>query len=134
LDYGEKGVCAFLVEADRGTERVHSDDMENQRSYLRKILQYQYLLTRQNGEPAPYHKLLGINSGLMVLNVTNLYGRLDNLIAEVAEVSPRGSTFMLFKTLPLFADKFAVPKSVLSELLTTPWRRAGFGDIDISKP
>jgi len=134
IRYQDGSVRAFLVEADRGTEPIERADMENQRSYLRKILQYQSLLTRRSGEPPAYRTLLGIQSGLVVLNCTNNYRHMESMMAAVMrETERRGSTFMLFKPLPVFADKFAVPP-VLTELLTTPWRRAGHAELDISKP
>jgi hypothetical protein len=134
IRYQDGSYRAFLVEADRGTEPIERSDMENQRSYLRKILQYQSLLTRPNRDtPPPYRKLLGIQSGLVVLNCTNNYRHMESMMAVLMrETQQRGSTFMLFKPLPVFADKFAVPL-VLTELFT-PWRRAGHPELDISKP
>jgi hypothetical protein len=130
--YSDGSVRAFLVESDRHNEPIVRRDMENQSSYLRKMLQYEYLMTWHNGEPPPYHKLLGIQCGLVVLNITMNFEHMNNIIkAQKKYIGP--STYMLFRTLSVFADEYAVPP-VLTELLTTPCQRAGHSALDISKP
>jgi hypothetical protein len=134
IRYGDQGVRTFLLEADRENEPITRSNLD-QTSYLRKILQYQKLLTRPaRDKPAPYHEHFGLKSGMLVLTVTTSYAHMEHILAKVVElIGGRGSPFLLFKVCPNFADRRIVPP-VLSELLTTPWRRARHADIDISKP
>ena len=128
LRYADQRVRAFLVEADRENEPIVRANLD-QTSYLRKILQYRQLM--ENGR---YKEHFGIKTGMVILNITTSFAHMEHIIAKVMELTEgRGCNYLLFKVCPNFADKLIVP-SVLSELLTTPWRRAGHADMDISRP
>jgi len=132
IQYGNSAVRAFLLEADRNNEPAFTSGLDRT-SYLRKLLQYQELFSRARGEPL-YKEHFGLKSGMLVLNVMSSYAHMETVMALLLKLTDgKGSPYMLFKTAPVFADKFAVPP-VMTELLTTPWRRAGHPDIDISKP
>jgi hypothetical protein len=128
IRYGDHGVRAFLLEADRENEPITRTNLD-QTSYLRKILQYRQLI-----ETGRYKEHFGLKTGMLVLTVTTSYAHMEHIMAKVVELtSGRGCPYLLFKVCPQFADRLIVPP-VLSELLTTPWRRAGYADLDISKP
>jgi hypothetical protein len=128
IRYGNGKARAFLLEADRENEPVVRNNLD-QTSYLRKILQYRQLI-----ETGRYKEHFGLRGGMLVLTITTSYAHMESIIALVMKLTNgRGLPYMLFKVVPNFADKLIVPP-VLSELLTTPWRRAGHPDIDISQP
>jgi hypothetical protein len=128
IRYADQRARAFLLEADRENEPITRTDL-GQTSYLRKILQYRALI-----ETGRYKEHFGLRTGMVVLTVTTGYSHMEHIMAKVMELTGgRGCPYLLFKVVPNFADKLIVPP-ILSELLTTPWRRAGFPDLDISKP
>jgi hypothetical protein len=128
IRYPAAGVRTFVVEADRNKEPGWASGLDRT-SYMRKVLQYRQLI-----ETGKYKEHFGIKTGMLVLNVTTNYKHMESLLSLVLELTDgRGAPYMLFKVCPNFADRLIVPP-VLSELLTTPWRRAGHPDINISMP
>lgn len=125
---GKKSYIFYVVEADRGTEPLKVKNLAR-KSYRRSIQQYRKLI---GGKLYKTH--FGLNSGLLVLNVTTSIERMQNLIDLVAETSELGgNTYMLFQASPLFGTYFKPPKPI-PELLTGPWHRAGHPAFTLIKP
>lgn len=117
----------FAVEDDRGNEPYKRASLE-ETSYLAKILRYQQVI-----EKGIYKEHFGRKCGLLVLNVTTTTSHMRGIIDLIMEMTGgRGLPYMLFKVVPCFGKRLAVPP-VMRELLTTPWLRAGYPPIDISK-
>jgi len=117
----------FALEADRNTEPVVRRNLR-QSSYLRKILQY-----REIAAQSVYRTLWGLPN-LLVLTVTTNDRHRENIMRIVDEVtSGKGSTSLLFKTMPSLTAFERAPM-LNSEFLTGPWHRAGYPDFFIDRP
>jgi hypothetical protein len=118
----------FAVEDDRGNEPYKRANLE-ETSYLAKILRYRQVIER-----GVYKDHFGRKCGMLVLNITTTTSHMQGIIDLIMEMTDgKGLPYMLFKVVPCFGKKLAVPP-VMRELLTTPWHRAAYPDIDISKP
>jgi hypothetical protein len=117
----------FALEADRNTEPVARSTLRRS-SYLRKLLQY-----REIARQSSYRTLWGLPN-LVVLNVTTSDRHRQNIMRLVDELTGgRGSTFLLFRTMPSLASLERAPPPV-PDMLTGPWQRAGHPDFLIDRP
>lgn len=124
---GKKQYRFFALEADRNTEPVVRGNL-HQSSYLRKILQYREIAAR-----SIYKTQWGLPN-LLVLNVTTNDRHKQNIMGLVDELTGgRGSTSLLFKTMPSLASLEKAPLPV-SDILTDAWHRAGHPDFFIDRP
>lgn len=126
IDYGNDKYRFFAVEADRGTEPLLPTKSFRLNSILRKILSYDYILKKKD-----YQKLLGIPV-LYPLFVTTSPERARHM-AELAKEELGHSNLMLFTSVPGFHVYFKTP-SLLPQLFTNPWSRAGKPDFYINAP
>jgi hypothetical protein len=117
----------FAIEDDRSNEpwtRANLDET----SYLAKFLRYREVI-----EGGTYKEHYGIKSGMLVLNIMVSARHAQNVMDNIMkETDGRGCPYMLFKSVPCFANRITVPP-VMRELVTTPWVRAGFPPININK-
>jgi len=124
---GKKQYRFFALEADRNTQPIVRRNL-HQSSYLRKILQYREIAARS------VHKTLWGLPNLLVLTVTTSDRHRENIMGLVDELTAgKGSTSLLFKTLPSLASPERVPVPI-PEFLTGPWHRAGQPDFFINRP
>lgn len=121
---GRKTYRFFALEADRATMPVVRSSLR-QTSYLKKILAYREIAARQI-----YQSQLGLPN-LLVLTVTITDRHRDSIVQLVQELTG-GSKMFLFKTMSSLGDFQSAP-SPSPQLLTTPWRRAGFGSLHINQ-
>lgn len=113
---GQKGYRFFALEADRNTEPVFRGTLQ-QTSYLRKILQYREIAARST-----YRTHWGLPN-LLVLNVTTNEQHMKNIMQLIEELSDgKGSTYLLFKTLPSLASLERAPLPT-PDMLTAAWQR-----------
>lgn len=128
LEYAKDGVKSyrfFVLEADRRSEPIVRSTL-HQTSYLRKILQYREIAAR-----GIYKTHWGLPN-LLVLTVTTNEQHMRNIMQMVDEVTGgKGSSFLLFKTMPSLASLERAPEPT-PDLLTTPWRRAGHPEFVIN--
>ena len=123
---GQTSYRFFALEADRNSEPVFRRTLE-QTSYLRKILQYRELAAR-----SLYATRWGLPN-LLVLNVTTNQQHMTNIVSTVQEVTGRrGSTFLLFMTMPSLSSLERAPPPT-PDMLTAPWHRAGHPDFYINR-
>lgn len=116
---------AFLVEADRATERVDSDRTDL-KTFKRNVLQYREFIGR-----GLYKHHFGLKCGMIVLTVTTKPSLMKRMIDVTEGISTNGkNTFMLFQTVPEFGRPFK-PNVPVNTLLTSPWTRAGHKSITI---
>jgi hypothetical protein len=130
IEYRRNGQASyrfFALEADRNTEPVFRSTLE-QTSYLRKILQYRELAAQ-----SLYATRWGLPN-LLVLNVTTNEQHMANIVSTVQEVTgQRGSTFLLFMTMPSLSSLERAPPPT-PYMLTAAWHRAGHTDFYINHP
>jgi hypothetical protein len=109
----------FAVECDRATEPVTTQNW-GRKSWLRNLLQYrEYVVNRR------YQQHLDLTAPLMVLNITTEDKRLEKMIAVTSELAGEaGNSYQLFQVVSDFGPVFKPPVP-LSELLSSPWLRAG---------
>jgi hypothetical protein len=90
------------------------------KSWLRNLLQYrEYVVNRR------YQQHLDLTAPLMVLNITTEDKRLEKMIAVTSELAGEaGNSYQLFQVVSDFGPVFKPPVP-LSELLSSPWLRAG---------
>ncbi|MEN3976602.1 replication-relaxation family protein [Emcibacter sp. SYSU 3D8] len=124
---GERRFRFFLVEADRATEPSRTQ-VFNRKSHLRTFLQYREYVGRQL-----YKQHLNLSAALLVLNVTTSPRAEENMLRLVGELSPTGNSYLLFRTAEQFGRYFK-PPSIMDELATGPWRRAGWDGLRIDQP
>ncbi len=120
----KKSYRFFLVEADRASEPSRTSKF-NRKSHLRNILQYREYVGR-----GLYKDHLNLTAGMLVLNVTTSEQTMRKMIELTGEVSPKGNSYMLFRTAEQFGRYFKPPKPMLG-LAIDQWRRAVLGEIDI---
>ena len=108
---------AYCVEGDRATEPITSPSLAR-KSYLKSYLQYRTLVST-----GLYQDRFGLKCPLMVLNVMSNQGRAQRFQELVQRHSANGNAYMLFRTIPEFAESTA-PSNVLNDLLSAPWERA----------
>ncbi len=124
---GRKSYRFFALEADRNSEPVVRSTLD-QTSYLRKLLQYREMAGR-----SLYQTCWGLPN-FLVLNVTTNPQHMLNIISTVKEVtSGRGSTFLLFMTMPSLSSLERAPPAT-PHMLTAAWQRAGHSDFYINHP
>jgi hypothetical protein len=130
LEYGTrlgKQYRFFALEADRNTQPIVRKNLR-QSSYLRKILQYREIATQS------VHKTRWGLPNLLVLTVTTNDRHRENIMRLVQEVTTgKGSTLLLFKTMPSLTSLEAAPVPT-PEFLTEPWHRVGHPDFFIDRP
>jgi hypothetical protein len=115
---GQKSYRFFALEADRDSEPVVRANL-HQTSYLRKVLQYREIAAR-----TIYKTHWGLPN-LLVLTVTTNENHMQSMIRLVDELTNgKGSTFLLFKTMPSLASLETAPLPTPS-MLTEPWCRVG---------
>jgi hypothetical protein len=115
---GQKGYRFFALEADRNTEPASRGTLQ-QSSYLRKILQYREIAAR-----GTYMTHWGLPN-LLVLNVTTNEQHMKNVMHIIEELSDgKGSTYLLFKTMPSLASVERAPLPT-PDMLTSAWPRIG---------
>lgn len=98
----------FLVEADRGTEPATSARF-NRKSYVRNFLQYQQYVGR-----GLYREHLRLTAGMMVLNITTSEQTTSKLMTLADELSPRGNSYLLFRSAEAFGRYFKPPDCLAS--------------------
>lgn len=123
LAYGNTGVRFFALEADRGTEPITRQNLQDN-SILRKILSYKDIMIR--GE---YKIRYGVPN-LFPLFVTTAEDRVENMLAQARTLYTNGSNFILFKAASGFLRFERTPP--LHPQLFGIYRRTG-EDFDISK-
>jgi hypothetical protein len=124
---GTKQYRFFALEADRNTEPIVRGNLR-QSSYLRKILQYREIVAR-----SVYKTLWGLPN-LLVLNVTINDRHRRNIMRLVDELTKgKGSTFLLFGTMPSLASLAQSPRPI-PNILTRAWHRTGHPDFFIDRP
>ncbi len=124
---GTKQYRFFALEADRNTEPIVRSNLR-QSSYLRKILQYREIVAR-----SVYKTLWGLPN-LLVLNVTINDRHRRNIMRLVDELTKgKGSTFLLFGTMPSLASLAQSPRPI-QNILTRAWHRTGHPDFFIDRP
>lgn len=117
----------FVIEKDRGTERLSQgqpkrkrrNQKKNFKTIRRNASQYRKFITEKR-----YKDLLGIPGGLMVLNYTVSPIRMRNMMQIWREVFGSPIQHALFSYYPMFGDPF-VPPPVLSKIFTKPLERVG---------
>ena len=118
---------SFLIEADRGTERLNSDRTDL-KTFKRNVLQYREFIGR-----GIYKNHFGLKCGMMVLTVTTRPSVMKNMIQLTRDVSTSGqNSFMLFQTAPEFGRPFK-PTEPVEGLFRNEWHRAGLPPIRIDK-
>ena len=123
---GTKQYRFFALEADRNTEPIVRSNLR-QSSYLRKILQYREIVAR-----SVYKTLWGLPN-LLVLNVTINDRHRRNIMRLVDELTKgKGSTFLLFGTMPSLASLAQSPRPI-PNILTRAWHRTGHPDFFIDR-
>ncbi len=124
---GTKRYRFFALEADRNTEPIVRGNLR-QSSYLRKILQYRAIAAQ-----SVYKTLWGLPN-LLVLNVTVSDRHRQNIMRLVDELTKgKGSSFLLFKTMPSLASLEKAPLPI-PDILTRAWHRTGYPDFFIDRP
>ncbi|MES9962188.1 MAG: replication-relaxation family protein [Candidatus Sedimenticola sp. 20ELBAFRAG] len=118
----------FAVECDRATEPVTTQNW-GRKSWLRNLLQYREYVVRKQ-----YQKHLSLTAPLLVLNITTEERRVERMLAVTSELAGEvGNSYQLFQVVPDFGPVFK-PSAPLSELLTSPWVRAGLSPFFIDRP
>ena len=122
-----KKYLSFLIEADRGTERLNSDRTDL-KTFKRNVLQYHEFIGR-----GIYKNHFGLKCGMMVLTVTTKPSIMKNMVQVTESVSTSGkNSFMLFQTVPEFGRPFK-PTIPVDSLLHKEWHRAGYKPIQIDR-
>lgn len=117
----------FAVEADRTTEPISRGNL-TQTSYLRKMLQYQEVVTR-----SLYKEHWGLPN-LLVLNVTISRTHQHNTMRRLDEIMDKQEMpYMLFKVM-LTGQCMGCAPAADGRLLLEPWERAALPAVDISRP
>jgi hypothetical protein len=114
---GTKSYRFFSLEADRGTMPV-SRSKPGQTSYLGKLSVYDEIIRQQ------IHKSHWAVPNLLVLTVTTSATRMSEIVAKLGAGNPA----FLFK-----ATEERSLTAPMSELLTSPWQRAGHAPISIAE-
>jgi hypothetical protein len=117
----------FAVECDRGNEPYERANLD-ETSLHAKFLRYQKVIGGRE-----YQAHLGRKCGMLVLFVFTTTSKMQGFLERVTEWNGAPCPWILAKTVPCFGKRLSVPP-VMRELLTTPWLRAGYAPIDISKP
>lgn len=118
---GQKRYRFFALEADRGTMPVVRSDAR-QTSYLAKLAVYRDLIAR-----SVHRSHLGVST-LFVLTLTTSPQRLSEILRRFGERG--GGAQFLFKAIAHGASRTGAP---LTDLLTTPWERAGATPLRIDR-
>ena len=126
IRYPSGGVRFFLVELDRGTERV-TTKVRNVKSIERNARQYQKLIGERR-----YRDLLGIPGGLLLLTITTSAKRMTHLMEVWARIHGGVCSYALFGHVPHFNRHFTPPPTMY-HLFTDPWHRAGLSPIAINQ-
>ena len=117
----------FVVECDRATEPAATANF-NRKSWLRSLLQYQAYIGGRL-----YRRHLHLTAPLLALNVMTDPQRLDRLLSLTANHSDAdGNPYLLFQSIDAFGPVWR-PPNPMTDLLTTPWRRAGSSDFRIDQ-
>jgi hypothetical protein len=125
----DKKYCAFLVEADCGTEHIHRPNLD-EKTWHATLLKYLKLLDSSGHQPPPYMAHLGIKCGLMVLIVTTTSRQKDAIKAELSKLTGgKGRSYFLFKVWPEFSDPGHVYTEANLSLTAAPWERVGYEPI-----
>ncbi len=127
--FGLRAVRAFWfvgLEVDRHTEPLHPTDLRSSRSsILRKILQYQQLVSERQ-----FESRYGMPN-LLVPIVTVNQQHMHNMMQLVLWITGgRGFKWMLFKTMPEFSSLERSPLPRI-ELLAEDWLRAGHEPLNL---
>ena len=118
----------FAVECDRATEPATTTNF-NRKSWLRNLLQYREYIGK-----GLYKEHLRLTAPMLVLNVTSDEKRLWKMVAVTEqEVGDAGNSYLLFRYAPDFGPVFK-PRGPLTDLLDTPWKRAGQAPFLIDEP
>ena len=116
--YPDIGFRFFAIEIDRNTESIDSPKAVAN-TFGKKIDGYLAVFKNKT-----FKDRWGLPN-LMLLTVTTSVTHMANIIDHLAkQKSPYADRF-LFKALPSFGTNWQVPKALLAELLSEPWRRVG---------
>lgn len=126
IEYIGHGVKFFALECDRNNEPTRRRNLE-ETSYLRKLLQYKAVV---HGRVFKTHWGL---PNLLVLNVFNDAGHLDDIKTLTQELTGKGASYLLFGTMASIGD-FEKPPAPDGRLLSMPWQRVGYCDFNINSP
>jgi hypothetical protein len=127
VEYEAKYWRLFAVECDRGNEPYERANLD-ETSLHAKFLRYDQVIRK-----GLYREHLKRKCGMLVLFVFNSTTKMQGFLERVEEWNGGPCSWILAKTVPSFGKNLSVPP-VMRDLLTTPWQRAGFPSIDISKP
>ena len=127
INYDDKYWRLFAVECDRGNEPYERANLD-ETSLHAKFLRYQKVIGG-----GTYKAHFGRKCGMLVLFVFNTSSKERGFLERVERWNGGPCPWILTKTIPCFGKNVSIPP-VMRELLTTSWKRAGYPDIDISKP
>jgi hypothetical protein len=132
IEYPDKRTRFFAIEADRGSEPLMRDNL-NQTSIMRKVLQYKAAFKTK-----AYKTRWGLPNlfatFITTLNPDSEAGKKRmREMTEVAEFLIGPSKFFLFNTLASFGG-FEPPEQYTGRFLTEPWDRPGNPALDIDRP
>src|SRR5205085_8917037 len=127
IEWEGKGARYFALECDRDHEPLMRSNLE-QTSYLRKILQYQGVMTEKT-----YRTHWGLPN-LLALNLTTTEFHQNKIMELVDELTEgKGASYLLFNTMPSLGD-FAKPEPPTGRLLSEPWQRVAHPNFYLSQP
>jgi hypothetical protein len=127
LEYEGKYWRLLSVECDRGNEPYERANLD-ETSLHAKFLRYKQVI-----EGGLYKAHYGRRCGMLALFVFNTTSKMDGFLKRVQEWNGGPCPWICAKTIPCFGKNLSIPP-VMRDLLITPWKRAGFPDIDISRP
>lgn len=125
LDYGGR-YRFYCVEADRGTEPKSS--AAARKSYRSSIEDYRQFI----GEGL-YKQHYGLTAGMLLLYVFSSRSNEEAFLDAVEEQIGGGAAYILTQTIDGF-DGWFRPPSLLRQLWSGGWRRAGRSDFQIDRP
>ena len=115
------------IEADCGTEPVETSSDLDRSSLLKKFVAY-----RAVAEQGLYKSHFGFPNFLVPI-ITTSAARMRSMMALLEKITGgRGSKMFLFKTFPSFTSVERPPLPP-GHMLLTPWQRAGFEALDLTK-
>ena len=123
------GACFFALETDMGTEQLKENDLKNS-TLARKLRAYRNVIRDER-----YRARFALPS-LQILIVTASVTRMHNImdcLRRIADCDGKGSTHpFLFKALPEVARRTRDKLPTTGHMLTVPWSRVNYPQINLS--